>query len=114
MPRQSFDLAAGMRLDEIEIRNAQLRLSSLRNFEAVDVRLRRGAQRNAAVVVIEVTESSPITTESVAGLSSRLDATRSVFAARWAHQNTRADQTWHPPGSRRSRRNPSVSTACRM
>lgn len=85
--RSHLNLAAGMPVDESEIRNAQLRLSSLRNFDAVDVRLQRGAQRDAAVVVIEVTENSPVTTESLAGVSSRLDATRGVLAGRAAHQN---------------------------
>jgi len=85
--RSHLNLAAGMPVDEAEIRNAQLRLSSVRNFEAVDVRLQRGTQRAAAIVVIEVTEASLITTESVAGLSSRLDSTRSVFATRVAHHN---------------------------
>lgn len=85
--RSHLNLVAGMPLDEAEIRNAQLRLSSLRNFETVDVRLRKGAQRNAVIVVIEVRETSPIAMVSVAGVSSRLDATRSVFAARLAHQN---------------------------
>ncbi len=85
--RSHLNLSAGMPLSEVELRNAQLRLSSLRNFEAVDVRLEKGKQRNAVVVVIEVTEASPITTESLVGLSSRLDATRSVVAGRIAHQN---------------------------
>jgi outer membrane protein assembly factor BamA len=85
--RSHLNLSAGMPLSEVELRNAQLRLSSLRNFEAVDVRLEKGAQRDAVIVVIEVTEASPITTESLAGLSSRLEATRSVFAGRIAHQN---------------------------
>lgn len=85
--RSHLNLAAGMPLSEAEIRVAQLRLSSLRNFEAVDVRLERGSERNAVIVVIEVEEASPITIESLGGLSSRLDATRSVFAGRLAHQN---------------------------
>lgn len=85
--RGHLNLASGMPLDEMEIRNAQLRLSSLRNFEAVDIRLEKGAQRDTAVVVIDVVEASPITLESLAGVSSRLDATRSVFAGRLAHQN---------------------------
>jgi hypothetical protein len=85
--RSHLNLSEGMPLSEAELRNAQLRLSSLRNFEAVDVRLEKGAQRNSVIVVIEVTEASPIATEALAGVSSRLDATRSVFAGRLAHQN---------------------------
>ncbi len=85
--RSHLNLAAGMSLDEAEIRNAQLRLSSLRNFESVDIRLERGAQRNDVIVVLEVTEASPVATESAIGLSSRLEATQSVLAGRLAHQN---------------------------
>lgn len=85
--RSHLNLSAGMPLSEVELRNAQLRLSSLRNFEAVEVRLEKGTQRNAVIVAIEVTEASSITTESLLGLSSRLDATRSVIAGRVAHQN---------------------------
>lgn len=85
--RSHLNLVAGRPVDETEIRNAQLRLASLRNFETVAVRLERGAQRNTVVVVIEVTEASPIATESLVGVSSRLDVTRSVVAGRLAHQN---------------------------
>lgn len=85
--RSHLYLGAGMPLDEVEIRNAQLRLSSLRNFDAVDVRLEKGAERNAVIVVIEVEEASPLATESLVGLSSRLDATATAVAGRLAHQN---------------------------
>ncbi len=85
--RSHLNLSAGMVLSEVELRNAQLRLSSLRNFAAVDVRLEKGTERNAVIVVIEVTEASPITTESLFGVSSRLHTTRSVVAGRVAHQN---------------------------
>jgi outer membrane protein assembly factor BamA len=85
--RSHLYLPAGTAVDEAEIRNGELRLSSLLNFESVDIRLEKGAQRNAVVVVIEVVEARHITTESNLGLSSRLDATRSVIAGRLAHQN---------------------------
>ena len=85
--RNQMRLMEGAPLNEAEIRNAQLRLSSLRNFQSVDVRLERGAERNSVIVVVEVAEASPIVTESLVGLSSRLDSTRSVVAGRIAHQN---------------------------
>jgi outer membrane protein assembly factor BamA len=85
--RDHLHVEAGQPLDEEEIRNAELRLSSLRNFSAVSIRLEKGAQRGAVIVVIEVEEASPITTESLVGASSRLDMQSSVFAVRIANQN---------------------------
>ena len=78
---------AGQPLDEEEIRNAELRLSSLRNFKSVSIRLEKGAQRGAVIVVIEVKEASPITTESLVGASARMHLQSGVFAARIANQN---------------------------
>lgn len=85
--RDHLYLRAGQRLDEEEIRNAELRLSSLRNFKSVAVRLERGAQRGAVIVVIEVEEASPITTEWLLGGSTRSESQRAVLAGRIAHQN---------------------------
>src|SRR5688572_21125127 len=48
--RSHLYLPAGAPVDEAEIRNGELRLSSLLNFESVDIRLEKGAQRNAVVV----------------------------------------------------------------
>jgi hypothetical protein len=85
--RDHLYLDAGQSLDEEEIRNAELRLSSLRNFKSVSIRLEKGAQRGAVIVVIEVEEASPITTESLIGGSSRMELQSGVFAARIADQN---------------------------
>ena len=85
--RDHLYLEAGQQLDEEEIRNAELRLSSLRNFKSVAVRLEKGAQRGAVIVVIEVEEASPITTEWLLGGSSRSESQRAVVAGRIAHQN---------------------------
>jgi outer membrane protein assembly factor BamA len=85
--RDHLYLKAGQPLDEEEIRNAELRLSTLRNFESVKIRLEKGVQRGAAIVVIEVKEASPITTEWLLGASSRSESQRGVFAGRVAHQN---------------------------
>jgi len=85
--REHLYLQAGQPLDEEEIRNAELRLSSLRNFKSVAIRLEKGAQRGAVIVVMEVEEASPITTESLLGASSRMNRQGGVFAGRIADQN---------------------------
>ena len=74
-------------LDEEEVRNAELRLASLRNFTAVHVRLEKGAERGAVIIVLEVEEADPIATEFIAGLSDRLTWQYGVLGARVAHQN---------------------------
>lgn len=85
--RDHLYLVAGDALDEEQIRNAELRLSALRNFTSVNFRLEKGAARGAVIVVIEVEEASPIVREWLLGGSSRADAQRGVFAGRIAHQN---------------------------
>jgi outer membrane protein assembly factor BamA len=59
----SVYLAPGDRLNEEELRNAQLRLSWLRNFKSVDIHLEKGSERGKVVVVVEVSESNPIATQ---------------------------------------------------
>jgi outer membrane protein assembly factor BamA len=85
--RDHLYLKSGQPLDEEEIRNAELRLSSLRNFRSVKIRLEKGLERGAVIVVIEVEEASPIATEWLLGASSRSESQRGVFAGRIAHQN---------------------------
>jgi outer membrane protein assembly factor BamA len=85
--RSHVHVKAGDVLNEDEIINAELRLSSLRLFESVSVHLEKGGQRDTAIIVVEVTEADPITTELLVGASARLESVRSVFAARLAHQN---------------------------
>jgi len=85
--RDNLYLKAGQPVDEEEIRNAELRLSSLRNFKSVSIRLEKGAQRGAVIVVMEVEEASPITTETLLGASSRMNRQGGVFAGRIANQN---------------------------
>jgi outer membrane protein assembly factor BamA len=85
--RDHLYLQPGDSLDEEEVRNAELRLSSLRNFASVKIRLEKGARRGAVIVVIEVDEASPITTEWLLGGSSRPDSRRAVLAARVGYQN---------------------------
>lgn len=85
--RDHLYLKPGQLLDEEEIRNAELRLEALSRFEAVSVRLERGAARGYVTVIIEVDEAQPLTMEWLVGATSRLDAQRGVVAARVAHEN---------------------------
>jgi hypothetical protein len=80
-------LNAGATLDEEEIRNAELRLSSLRYFNSATIHLEKGAVRGAVVVVIDVTENNPVRVESVVGAAHRLDVGRVTVGSRIAHQN---------------------------
>lgn len=85
--REKLYLRPGDTLDEEEVRNAELRLESLRNFKSAHVRLERGAQRGAVVVVLEVQEADPIAKEFIAGVSNRLTWKYGTLGARVAHQN---------------------------
>jgi len=85
--RDHLYLKDGDALDEEEIRNATLRLSALRNFDAVRIYLEKGGQRGAVIVVIDVTENSPIAMEWIAGGSFRLEGERTLTGGRIAHQN---------------------------
>jgi len=80
-------LDRGDPLDETEIRNAQLRLATLRMFKSVNIYLEKGTARGKALVIIEVVEAHPLVTEWLAGASYRLGAFRSVTAGRLTHQN---------------------------
>lgn len=74
-------LSAGDRVNEEEIRNAQLRLSWLRIFESVDIYLEKGSRKGNAVVVVEVQEASPITKELSLGTESRLSSVSQALYA---------------------------------
>lgn len=80
-------LSSGDQLNEEEIQNAKLRLSSLPNFKSVDTHLEKGAEKGRAVVVIEVTEASPITKEIAIGTSLRNSSLSQKLAGRVSHQN---------------------------
>lgn len=80
-------LGPGDRLDETEVRNAQLRLATLGMFDAVSIFLEKGSGRGKAIVVVEVAEGDPLVTEWLIGASHRLGAFRSVTAGRVTHQN---------------------------
>jgi len=85
--RDHLHLHAGDALDEEEVRNAELRLSALRNFDSVAIHLEKGAQRGQVIVVIDVTENSPIAMEWVGGGSYRMEDERTLLGGRIAHQN---------------------------
>lgn len=80
-------LGRGDALDEVELQNARLRLSTLRTFQSVSIYLEKGSERGKAVVVVEVSEADPIVGEWLLGASHRLGAFRSVAAGRLSHQN---------------------------
>jgi outer membrane protein assembly factor BamA len=63
--RDRLYVANGEIVDEEEIFNAKLRLSSLPNFTSVDIHLEKGSVRGKAVVVIEVVEANPWIAESL-------------------------------------------------
>lgn len=80
-------LGPGDRLDEQELQNAKLRLTTLRNFESVDVRLEKGSAKGLVTIVVEITEADPIAMEWLLGTSARLYGVSQVLAGRLMHQN---------------------------
>lgn len=85
--RGNLYLEPGQVLDEEEVRNAELRLSSLRNFKSVSIRLEKGAQRGAVIVVIDVQEANAVTAEWMLGASLQPDVQLGSIAARFSNQN---------------------------
>jgi outer membrane protein assembly factor BamA len=65
--RTRSGITTGRELDEREIESARLRLESLPNVRAVHIHLIKGSRRQRVVVVIDVTEASPLTTAFAAG-----------------------------------------------
>lgn len=80
-------LSPGDRLDEEEIQNAELRLSSLPNFQSVHIYLEKGAERGQARVVIEVAEADPLARELAAGTFVLGSVVSQRFAGRLSHLN---------------------------
>lgn len=80
-------LSAGDSVDENELGNARLRLSSLPSFESIDIYLERGTARGHVRVVVEVVEADPQVREWLAGTSLRFDDVRQLLAGRLTHQN---------------------------
>jgi outer membrane translocation and assembly module TamA len=85
--REHLYLRPGAPADEEEIRNAELRLSALRNFKSVSIRLEKGAQRGAVIVVIQVEEANPVHMEWVLGASLGPNLQYGNIAGRVSHHN---------------------------
>jgi outer membrane protein assembly factor BamA len=85
--RDRLYLSVGGHVDEEEISNAVLRLSSLPNFTAVKIYLEKGSERGRALVVIEVAESDAIAVESAFGVSARFSGLRQSIAGRISNDN---------------------------
>lgn len=85
--RNHLYLRPGDTLNEDEVRNAELRLSALRNFESAHIHLEKGTQHGAVVVVIEVAEANPIAMEWLAGAAAHLDLRNVAIGGRIADQN---------------------------
>lgn len=80
-------LSIGDRIDEEEIQNAKLRLSSLPNFRAVNIHLEKGSEKHRALIVIDVLEASPVTKEIAVGTALRNSSLSQKIAGRVRHQN---------------------------
>lgn len=85
--RQHLYLRSGSVVDEEEIRNAELRLSALRAFESVSIRLEKGARRGDVIVVIEVEESNPVHMEWQLGANLTSEVQVGNFTGGLSHQN---------------------------
>lgn len=81
-------LSSGDSVDEDELGNARLRLSSLPSFESINIYLERGTARGHVRVVVEVVEADPHVREWLAGTSLRSGDVRQLLAGgRLTHQN---------------------------
>ncbi len=77
-------LTPGDRLDEDEIEDAKLRLSSLPNFVSVDIHLEKGSEKGRAIVIVEVVEADSVHNELTAGTSARLSSYSQIIEGRMA------------------------------
>ncbi|HYM36739.1 MAG TPA: BamA/TamA family outer membrane protein [Steroidobacteraceae bacterium] len=85
--RDRLYVAIGKPVDDEEIGNAKLRLSSLPNFTAVNIYLEKGSAKGRVIVVIEVAEASPWTKELVVSTVYRDSVTQQRFAGRISNEN---------------------------
>ncbi len=85
--RGYLHLSPGDALNEEEIQNAKLRLSSLPDFVAVQIYLDKGSAKGHAIIVIEVVESERIDNQIAAGTSSRLSSLYQTLEARVAERD---------------------------
>jgi len=80
-------LAPGDRLNEDEIQDAKLRLSSLPNFVSVDIHLEKGSEKGRAIVIVEVVEADSVENELIAGTSARLSSYSQTIEGRMADRD---------------------------
>lgn len=77
-------LVSGDRLNEEEIQDAKLRLSSLSNFVSVDIHLEKGSEKGRAIVIVDVVEADRVENELIAGTSARLSSYSQIIEGRMA------------------------------
>ncbi len=80
-------LSPGDRVDEDEIVNARLRLSTQPAFRSVDIYLEKGSSRDRVRVIVEVIETDPYAREWLFGTSSRAGSVSQLLNGRLTHQN---------------------------
>ncbi len=85
--RGFIHLSANDPLDEDEVKNAQLRLSSLSNFASVRIYLDKGSAKGRALVIVEVVEPDRVENEFSAGTESRLSSVYQTVEARVAERD---------------------------
>lgn len=71
--RSQAGIEVGKELDEARVDAARLRLQTLPNFRSVAIHLIKGSHRGWVIVVIDVTEASPLTTAFAAGTLMQFD-----------------------------------------
>jgi outer membrane protein assembly factor BamA len=80
-------VSPGDRLNEDEIQDAKLRLSSLPEFVSVDIHLEKGSAKGRAIVVVDVVEADSVQNEFVAGTSARLSSVSQTIEGRMADRD---------------------------
>jgi len=80
-------LAPGDRLNEDEIQDAKLRLSSLPNFVSVGIHLEKGSEKGRAIVIVDVVEADRVENELIAGTSARLSSYSQTIEGRMADRD---------------------------
>jgi len=85
--RGFLHVSPGDPLDEGEIQNAKLRLSSLPDFASVSIYLDKGSAKGWVLVVIEVVEADRVENEFSAGTESRLSSLYQTIEGRVAERN---------------------------
>ena len=77
----------GSSLDEREIQDARLRLSSLPAYASVRIYLDKGSARGRAVVVVEVVEADRVENQYLAGTAARLSSIYQTLEGRVAEHD---------------------------